>query len=190
MAQVAAYWNDTNALAVWIAVITQLSHQPGRSSVQNARLWARAAAVGTDALIGVYEAKYFYKFWRPTTALHAGSAGEPPDAGWQPFLPTPPTPEYPCAHCIISAALAEVLTAELGAAPAALADIALPEGRTFSSFPQIVEEVSNARVFCGAHYRNSTRVGNAMGQEIAQYDLKAAWPSLSTRTKAESRLQR
>ena len=61
----------------------------------------------TDAYIAVYEAKYHYEFWRPITAIRngdmSGNPNTPRDATWQPIADTPAHPEYPCAHCILSA---------------------------------------------------------------------------------------
>ena len=167
---VAGYWNDTNAFRLWISVIAHLTQQPHRTLLQNARLWARCAAVATDASIAVFEAKYHYASWRPATAL---AAQEP---RWRPLFPTPGHPEYPCAHCIVAASLAEVLAAEFGPAPAALARMALPQRRTFHSFQEIVDEVEDARVWAGAHFRTSARAGSTMGQALARYELAVAWP--------------
>ena len=80
--------------------------QPGRDVADNARLFALAAMAMDDALIAVFDAKYTYNFWRPVTAIRNGdSTATMPrrDPGWTPFIDTPMHPEYPCAHCIVSA---------------------------------------------------------------------------------------
>ena len=68
------------------------------------------AVAGADASIAVFDAKYHYEFWRPITAIRNGDIDGNPaterDATWQPIDNTPMHPEYPCAHCIISGAVA------------------------------------------------------------------------------------
>ena len=78
------------------------------SLVDSARLFALAAVARADGLIAVFDAKYHYEFWRPVTAIRNGDIDDNPaterDAAWQPIDATPMHPEYPCAHCIESAA--------------------------------------------------------------------------------------
>ena len=72
-----------------------------------------------DALIAVLDAKYHYNFWRPVTAIRNGDIdgndATERDPSWTPFIDTPMHPEYPCAHCIVSATVGAVLRAEIGA---------------------------------------------------------------------------
>ena len=79
-------------------------------------------------------------------------------------------PEYPCAHCI-SATVGQVLQSELGDAvgPLAMVSPTLPGvTRRWDKVSDLVEEVSNARIWSGVHYRFSAEVGE-MGKEIGQY---------------------
>src|SRR5690606_17562239 len=75
-----------------------------------------------DALIAVWDAKYHYNFWRPVTAIRNGDLdgndATERDPSWTPFIATPMHPEYPCAHCIVSATVGTVLAAEIGEGPA------------------------------------------------------------------------
>lgn len=54
-----------------------------------------------DARIAIWDAKYFYLFWRPVTALNADEDGSVTNnySVWTPLLVTPPHPSYPCGHC-------------------------------------------------------------------------------------------
>src|SRR6202790_1120882 len=91
---------------------------PDREVTQNAQLLAVTAQAIDDALIAVFDGKYFYNFWRPVTAIRNGDIdgndATERDAGWLSFIDTPMHPEYPCAHCIVSGAVAAVLVAEIG----------------------------------------------------------------------------
>jgi len=94
---------------------------PGREVTENARLLAAAAMAMDDGLTAVFDAKYTYNFWRPVTAIRNGDLdgndATERDPGWTPLIDTPMHPEYPCAHCIVSASLGAVLQAELGSGP-------------------------------------------------------------------------
>jgi hypothetical protein len=71
-----------------------------------------------DGFIAGFEAKYQFRFWRPETAIReAATDGNPSttaDATWQPFLITPPVPDYPSTHTVLGWAAAEVLIELLG----------------------------------------------------------------------------
>ena len=71
-----------------------------------------------DGFIAGFEAKYRFRFWRPVTAIHDAAADDnpltTPDPTWQPFLITPPVPDYPSTHTVLGWAAAEVLIELLG----------------------------------------------------------------------------
>jgi hypothetical protein len=132
-----------------------------------------------DALIAVFDAKYTYNFWRPITAIrngHDGNDATTREAGWTPFIDTPLHPEYPCAHCIVSAALGAVLQVEIGAGPgptlSSASSTAQGAVRTWATVDDFVQEVAVARIYDGVHYRNSTIVGTQMGKQIGEFAVK------------------
>jgi len=145
--------------------------------IESARFMALTAVATSDAYVAVFDAKYHYQFWRPITAIRNGdmddNAATERDAAWQPIDNTPMHPEYPCAHCITSAAVAAVAETLLGSAD-------VPElTMTSSSAPGVThrwtnlraytDEVSVARIYAGFHYRFSTKVGQDMGRKIAAF---------------------
>jgi hypothetical protein len=127
-----------------------------------------------DALIAVMEAKYYYHFWRPVTAIRNGdidsNSTTERDPSWTPFIPTPLHPEYPCAHCIVSGVVGTILKAEIGDGPTpTLTTTSAAAGgvtRSWTRIEDFMDEVARARVFDGVHFRNSTQVGTAMGKQI------------------------
>jgi hypothetical protein len=88
--------------------------------VDSARFMALTSTAIADTYIAVFDAKYHYEFWRPITAIRNGDMDDNPatalEATWQPIDNTPMHPEYPCAHCISSAAVATVIEGVLGSA--------------------------------------------------------------------------
>jgi PAP2 superfamily protein len=176
----AKFWEAT-APAVYWPVARAVAAAPGRDVTANARLLAIAAMAMDDALIAVFDAKYTYNLWRPVTAIRNGDAdgndATERDPSWTPFIDTPMHPEYPCAHCIVSASLGAVLQAELGSSPVpAMSSASSTAGgavRTWKSVDEFVQEVAVARIYDGVHYRNSTVVGTAMGKQIGELAVKS-----------------
>lgn len=166
---IARFWDTTSPSVYWPVVRSVASTRSGVG--ESSRLLAEAAMAMDDALIAVFDAKYAYELWRPITAIRIGSAGIR-DSVWQPLLETPMHPEYPCAHCIVSATVGAVLEATLGDRPCPTLRSTSPTGagaeRTWASPAEFVREVSEARICGGVHYRNSTEVGQEMGRRIAQ----------------------
>jgi PAP2 superfamily len=176
---IARFWEAT-APAVYWPVARSVATAPGREVTDNARLLAVTGMAMDDALIAVFDAKYTYNFWRPVTAIRNGELdgndATAPEAGWVPFIDTPMHPEYPCAHCIVSAALGAVLLAEIGAGPAPkLSSASSTAGgavRTWASVGDFTQEVALARILDGVHYRNSTEVGAAMGRKVGELAIQ------------------
>jgi PAP2 superfamily len=171
---IARFWTITGAQS-WGPIVRQLAAAPGRSLIQNARLFALVQLATADSYIAVFDAKYTFNFWRPVTAIRNGDLGgngaTARDAGWEPLVDTPLHPEYPCAHCINSAAARAVLESEFGTGetPLTMTSPTAPGVvRKWSSIREYAEEVSSARIYGGIHYRNSTMVGKAMGKKIGE----------------------
>ena len=168
------FWLITGP-ASYYPIVRQLVAAKKMDVVDSARFMALASTAAADAYIAVFDAKYHYDFWRPITAIRNGDIDDNPateiDATWQPIDNTPMHPEYPCAHCITSAAVAAVIEATLGSAdiPAVTMTSPTAPGAThrWTNVWAYADEVSMARIYAGFHYRFSTRVGQDMGRKIA-----------------------
>jgi hypothetical protein len=79
-------------------------------------------------------------------------------------------PEYPCAHCIISGAVGTVLQAEIGTDPlptlTTTSVTAQGATRSWTTIDAFMQEMAQARIYDGVHYRNSTEIGTAMGKQV------------------------
>jgi hypothetical protein len=188
---VARFW-EYSLPAVYHGVVRSVALQPGRSLAQNARLFAATGQAMDDAVIAVMDAKYHHHFWRPVTAIRNGDRDENTQtdmqAGWTPLIDTPPHPEYPSAHSVLAASVGEVIKAEVGRARLPELTTSSPTAngatRRWKSVDAFVQEVSDARVWAGIHFRSATEVGTAMGRRVgalaaarvAQPPLAAAVP--------------
>jgi len=179
---IARFW-EAAIPAIYFNAVRSIATLPGRSLTANARLMALVAVAMDDALIAIIDAKYAYGFWRPITAIRNGdidgNESTERDASWLPLIDTPMHPEYPCAHCILSAAVGTILAAEAGSGSLKMhgtSPTAPGVTRHWSSAEDFMEEVRLARIYAGVHYRNSTEVGSSMGQNLGQSVVRRFMP--------------
>ena len=127
-----------------------------------------------DGFIAGFEAKYRFRFWRPETAIReAATDGNPlteADATWQPFLITPPVPDYPSTHTVLGWAAAEVLIELLGDKVRYRADSLTLPGvvRHFKGFSAAAEENGLSRLYAGIHFRHAVKDGRRQGRSIGR----------------------
>jgi hypothetical protein len=179
--EVGRFWALTGP-ASWNPVVRQLAATKPLGLAENARLFALVYLAATDSFVAVFDAKYAYNFWRPITAIRnadlAGNGAMETDAGWLPLVDTPMHPEYPCAHCISSAAVGAVLESEFGTGTVPQVAMTSPTApgvtRKWVRVADYVSEVSNARVWSGVHYRNSAEVGEGIGRKIGALTVQTA----------------
>jgi PAP2 superfamily len=170
---IARFW-ATALPDVHLGLARSIATASGREVTRNARLYAAVTAAMNETETAVFEAKYHYLFWRPITAIRNGDRDDNPaterDADWIPLIVTPMQPEYPCAHCMLAAAITTVLRAEAGGnsalALSTTSNTAPGVTRRWTSTEAVVQEVSQARIWGGVHYRTSTEVGNHMGEQV------------------------
>jgi hypothetical protein len=156
--------------------------------LDSARFMALFSFATADAFIAVFDAKYKYEFWRPITAIRNGDIDGNPaterDAAWQPIDATPMHPEYPCAHCILSSSVAAVIEGLLGSDEIPEVSLTSPflPGVThhFTNLRSFSDEIANARICAGFHYRFSTIAGREMGQKIGAYVVKSVMQPAQT----------
>lgn len=154
---------------------------PGRTPVQNARMFVLYQMAFDDAAQAMVAAKMHYNYWRPITAIRNGefdgNAATAPDPGWMPLLGTPNFQEYPCGHCTVAATIAEVMKAEVGPRPPG--GVRVAAGGVPNSVVQVVpswdewaQEVSDSRIYGGVHYRFSNEAGEEIGRRAARAVLE------------------
>jgi len=145
--------------------------------VDAARFMAMVSVTNADALIACFDAKYHYAFWRPITAVRAGDTDSNDatigDPTWTPLIGTPNHPEYPSAHACITPAEGHVIARFLHTEQI---DFTVPSltglgDRHFASVKDLEEEVANARIWGGIHYRSSVDDGASIATKTADLVL-------------------
>jgi hypothetical protein len=165
---------------IYYPVVRQLAAAREFDLLDNARFMALVALARSDAFVAVFDAKYHYDFWRPMTAIRNGDIDDNPnterDATWQPIDNTPLHPEYPCAHCIMAGTIASVVESLFGTADMPEVTLTSPTApgvtHRWTNMWALTDEVSQARIWAGFHYRFSTLVGQDMGRKIGRYAVQ------------------
>jgi len=178
-ADVARFYNAVLAVGVWNDVARQLARARKTTLSENARMLALLNMAISDGLVTVMETKYHYRFWRPETAIHNGAADgnrrTEGDAAFTPFITTPCFPSYPSAHATGSYAARAILARIFGEHRHAieLASPAVPDAQLeYDSLEEITDDIDDARVYGGIHFRFDQRAGARQGDEIAGYIYK------------------
>jgi hypothetical protein len=147
----------------------------GKSLIEHARLFALLNIALADATTSVFEAKYFFRSWRPSTAIHNadvdGNDRTLADPTWAPFLTTPPHPEYPAAHGVVQAAAARVMKSYFGPNYAFVTTSPTVPGvvRSYEDFDAFIAEGRAARIFGGMHFRSSLEDGARQGLRVGNW---------------------
>jgi hypothetical protein len=174
-----AKWWQSNPVASWNDVARQLIVRNNLDAADSARLLAMENLAAADAAINTWNDKYHFSFWRPFQAIRrAADDGNPatsPDLTWTPLL-TAPYPEHPSGHLGEDSSHTSVLRMFFGNAPAGGYQITSvfvnpggPATRSFSSFDQALDEIVEARIWAGLHFRNADVQAVQLGTNVANF---------------------
>ena len=169
----ARFWSE--GPAIWTRIMHQLSDRYGLSPADNARLFAMVYLTGADALIAVWDDKAHWSFWRPITAIReAGDDGNrrtDPDEDWLPLINTPPYPDHPSGLAGVISAMAETSRDFFGTNRVQFSALGVNSmtTRSFSRFTDAPDEVVDARVYSGIHFRIADEHGAKIGKQVARW---------------------
>jgi hypothetical protein len=174
--QIAIFW-DGSPTAIWNGVARRVIGARALDMPAAARAFALMYLAAADASIACFDAKYIYNFWRPITAIQRGDEDgnddTPPDPTWQPLVTTHQHPEYPSGHSTNSSAMATVLAFLFGDDPGVPIIATSPRNPTFprlwATFSEGVDEVVDARVYIGFHFRTSDETGARLGRQVGHF---------------------
>jgi hypothetical protein len=198
--EAAIFWQDNNPPALWNRVFRALAASQNLDTVENARLFAMENLAAADAAIGCWNDKYYWQFWRPITAIReADTDGNPDtqaDPTWlplfdpatpvcnPPLLVTPPFPDHPAGHACISGAIVHTLQNFFGTDKIGFSAFSNKSctTRSFDRFSDALQEVIDARVWGGIHFRRRQAGSRArqQGRPLSREALLPAAPITST----------
>jgi len=175
--EIALFWTD-HTTAQYGRLLRKTATDHNHGLADTARLFAMAYAAHADSLIGCYNAKYIYSFWRPVTAIRNGGIDGNPDTiadpNWTPLTATPPHPEYPSAHSCLTGSLAEIFKIYFGTPNLHISIDSTVTGTThdYKNVHEWQTEVESARIYVGFHYHNSVVQGGLLGRKVAQSAMR------------------
>jgi hypothetical protein len=178
---IAKWWNS-NPVASWNDVARQLIARNHLDAADSARLLAMQNLAAADSAINVWNDKYHFSFWRPFQAIRrAADDGNPatsPDLTWTPLLAAP-YPDHVSGHLGLDSPHTAVLRMFFGNAPAGGYEITSffvnpggPAMRSFSSFSQAVDEIVEARIWAGLHFRTADVQAVELGENVANFAME------------------
>jgi hypothetical protein len=164
----------------WTRAARRLAVERGLPGTESARMFAMLYMTGADALIATWNDKARWLFWRPITAIRQAEADGNPataaDTAWLPLVNTPPYPDHPSGLSSVSAAMAESLEAVFGhRVRFSVTSVSSNTTRSYRSFDEAVDEVVDARVYSGIHFRKADEDGAEQGQAVARDGLRHAF---------------
>jgi hypothetical protein len=177
-----ARWWQSNPVASWNDVARQLIARNHLDAADSARVLAMQNLATADAAINTWNDKYHFSFWRPFQAIRRaaedGNSATSPDPTWTPLFAAP-YPEHPSGHLGQDGSYTTVLREFFGNAPAGgyqITSFAVnpggPATRSFSSFSQAVDEIVEARIWAGVHFRTGDVQAVKLGTNVANFAME------------------
>jgi len=170
----AIFWQD-NGAALWNRIFRTLVDSEGLDAGEAARLLAMTNMAGADGGIACWNDKYYFNFWRPITAIQEadddGNRRTEADPDWMPLFATPPFPDHPSGHSCVSGSIVNTLQDYFGTDRigfSAFSNNSMTT-RSFDRLSDAIEEIIDARVWAGIHFRTADVQGAAIGNKVANW---------------------
>jgi hypothetical protein len=184
----AIFW-QAQPLQLYGGVMRDLSARYGLSTAENARLFGMVTLAAADAAIVCWKDKYTRKFWRPIDAIRLGDTDgnrwTEGDPNWRPLfdpatpttppLATPNFPDHPSGHSCVTSAVVNSLQEFFGRDKIEF-DVSSPrfpgQARHFERFSDLLDEIVDARVWGGIHFRTADTQGAQIGKKVVRWERK------------------
>ena len=176
----ARFWSG-NFTVQWNEALRQVADNHLSTLGERARLLALANLAAADAAMAVWDSKIFYNVWRPSTAIQLGvddgndrTTGDP---GWLPLLANPPYPDYVSGANGLTGAFTGMMrlffeTDEITFSVKTPAANVIDKERHFTSCSQAAQEVVDARVLLGIHFRFADDEARRLGERVAHWTFQ------------------
>lgn len=185
---IASYWDDNPNVSThlghmtyfaqkmtpgghWVAITALAARMKKWSLSETAEAFTLTSIAMADAFKCCWREKYIHNSIRPVTIIN-----EKLNHDWNPYIQTPPFPEYPSGHSTVSAAAAEVLTGLAGEhfsfTDSSEVEYGLPV-RSFNSFREAAAEAKLSRMYGGIHFSFANEGGAMLGKQIGAYIMSS-----------------
>jgi hypothetical protein len=173
-----AYFYSENFLAQWNRALRAIANSHVHRIGDSARLFALANMSMADAFITAWDSKRFYFFWRPITAIRLadidGNPDTAPDVNWQSLINNPNYPDYTSGANNLTGAVTRTLALffhrdKFKWDVTSNAPLAVQKTRTYTRFSDAAQDVVDARVYLGIHFRFADTAARAQGRRVADW---------------------
>jgi hypothetical protein len=175
-----AYFYSGNIPAQWNSALRGVATRYLRRTGDTARLFALANMATADALITAWESKTHYVFWRPLTAIveaaHDGNPHTVADASWQPLINNPNYPDYTSGANNVAGAMTRTLelffdTDRMTFDVTTAVPQAVRKTRTYRRFSDAADDMVEARILLGIHFRFADIAARKQGRQVADWTV-------------------
>ena len=173
-----AYFYADNSVMYWNRALRSIATAYLADMGDSGRLFALANIAMADAFITAWATKTQWNFWRPITAIQEGdndgndkTVGNP---GWQPLIATPNYPDYTSGSNNLSGAATTMLANFFGSDKVTFSITsttpqAIVKTRTYDRFSDAADDIVDARVYEGIHFRFADVVARRQGKQVANW---------------------
>jgi len=151
--------------------------------VERARFYALIYLSTADTAVVTWRDKAKWLYWRPVTAIHLGDEdGNPLTAGdptWKSLVPAPPYPDHPSGLAANASSIVATAQELFGTdrvafggtiqppKPTPADPLPPPITRSYTRLSQMIDEIVDARVWSGIHFRIADVQGAKIGRDVA-----------------------
>lgn len=167
---IALFWADdpgetSTPPGHWIYIMNNMVKAKKMNLGEAAEMYGLTCLGIADAFIAVWDTKYEVYLVRPKTYIRENMG----DPTWEPYVETPPFPEYASGHSGVSGAAATLLTTLIGEEPFVDSThlIIGLEPRSFDNFWHAAREAAESRHYGGIHYRAAIEDALEQGKCVA-----------------------
>jgi hypothetical protein len=171
-----AYFYSGNIIAVLEQMMRTVAIANVADMGDTARLFALANFAMADAVISAWANKRTYFLWRPSTAINNGdddandrTTGDP---NWKPLIVNPPYPDYTSGANSFGGAVSRTLkhffgTDDMTFVATSVGNQGPTSLRTYHRFSDIANDLVEARIYLGIHFRFADTVARRQGRQAA-----------------------
>jgi hypothetical protein len=174
----ANFWN-ANYPVLWNQVYREVAAAHVPDIADSSRLFALGGMATADAVITCWNSKKYYVAWRPITAIREGDNDGNPltvgDPSWTSFIASPAYPDHTSGANNITAAAARTLELFFDTNNMDFSVTTTNTGptqqdtRTFRHFTDVMQEVVDARILLGIHFRFADEEARKQGKHVANW---------------------
>jgi len=168
---------STNPVPILYRALREIAVARGLSTAEQARLLAMTSVSGADAVIGCWESKVHWSFWRPLTAIQNGAddgnAATDADPTWTSLVPSPGYPDNPSGYNCVAASTMYAARLFFGTDRISFTlhngASTPPTVRDYHRLTDVVDDAIDGRVLIGLHFRSADVQGAWLGKKVAQW---------------------